>query len=196
MVRREAGVHQFAYFDKPPVALFVGAGDHHRKRNTPHVRDPAQTEYASLPDQLERIPKGRPLSVGGSVGRVEDERCPCLEQTNRDAFAAISLEEGVGDAGPDDPVNPSLQNRGRLAPPIGMHDCDAVRRRDLLAVFDERRRELDRAGGDLRAREKGVEPLPVEVVGSDFVTVEEQSFGDDLGDGVIEAAGDWMGEND
>ena len=159
------------------------------------VVDAAEPEDAPLPEHLQGIAEGRKLPLLGGVGGVEDQSAPRLQEADGDALAAVPLQKLVGDSRPNDTIDPALQDRWRLPPPVGVDDDDPLGGRDLVAVaFDDGIE--GGAPGDLGAGEDGVEPLGVEVVEGYLVAVFLQRVNRRLGYGVVEASGMGMAEDD
>ena len=107
------------------------------------------------------------------------------EQADRNALSSIPFLKAVGHADADHAVDPALEDRRRLAPPVGVDDDDAFCPGDLVSVL------LDLWGQrciirDLLPRQQGIEPLGIEVVVADLVPVVLQGLHDRLGDGVVE----------
>ena len=86
-------------------------------------------------------PKALYLACCGRVGRVEHHGHLGLEQSDRHALAGIALQKLVRHAGTNHAVDPALQDGRRLAPPVRMHDDDAIGCGDLRAVLGDLRRK-------------------------------------------------------
>ena len=101
---------------QPRPPLLRRAGHHHRKRPSMNFADAAQTEDTILPESVERIAEGLSFSLFRRVGGVEDQGHLRLQETDRHALAAVPLEKLVGEAGPDDPVDPTPSGSPEAAP--------------------------------------------------------------------------------
>jgi hypothetical protein len=87
----------------------------------------AKLQNASLPQPVERIAEDLHLALRKRVRSIEDDRRLCPQQPDRHALSAIAFKELVRHAGAENPVDPPLHCRGRLAPPVGVHDDQSLR---------------------------------------------------------------------
>jgi len=193
--RREAAGNQTADPVQPFIALLLGARHNHAEHFAVDVVHSAKTEHTVPPDQLQGIAEGSLLTFGGRVGGVEHDRGLRPEQAHGDSLATVTREETVRDTGTNDPVYPTLEDRGRLSSPVGMHDHDALRCRYLLTVHRNRQRE-SRPGWDLDGRKNGVEPFFIKVMEADDVAGPAQFSDRRFRDGMVKATRVRVGKDD
>jgi len=179
-------LHHPANLREPLLALFQCTGDNDAEGLPIKGFHPAQIEDAILPKRFQWIAKYTCFAFRERIGCVEDTCRLGPQQTDRDAFALISIHESVGDTRTKDPVDPALEDGGRLAPPIWMDDDDALRIGYFLAVSSYLRGN----GGFFRDLNRGkdrVEFFRVQIVEGDLMPILLQPGNGSLCDGMIEA---------
>jgi len=135
-------LHRLPYLGQPRDALLRCAGDDHRERPALDVFHAAQTEDTFLPEQFQGVAKDFFLPLVRRVSGVENNRHPGLEQADGHAFALVAFDKVIRHFGPQHAVNPALEDGRRHAPPVRMHDDDAVRIGDFIAVSGHNRIKL------------------------------------------------------
>ena len=88
--------------------------------------DSAQAEYAIFPNGFQGIAKDCSLTLQCGIGGIEHQGGLGLEQSHRHPLSGITLDKGVGDTGPDNPIHPALEDSWRHSPPIGMDNDEPV----------------------------------------------------------------------
>jgi len=97
----------------------------------------AEAKDAAHPEGLERIAEDSRLAILVRIRGGEDDSRLRPQQALGNTFAAVTLEKAVRNLGTDDAIDPTLENRRRLPPPVGMDDDDPLRRGQLGAVSDD-----------------------------------------------------------
>lgn len=159
------------------------------------LRDPAQIKDAALPDQLERVAEHRLLARLRGVGRVEDQSGPGSQQPDGHAFAAVSFPKAIRDARAEDPVDPTLEDGGRLLSPVGVNDDNPLGRLQLIAML------LDELGNrpafrNLHPRKGRIKTLGTQVVECDRMTLCPQPLRHAVGNRVVETRGAGMTQDE
>jgi hypothetical protein len=148
---------------QPVLSLFQCARDHDSKHFPVKLPNTAEIENAILPKELQRVTEDFAFSFGRGIRCVEYNARVGLEKSYGYSFTLISLEEFIRRPGSQDPINPSLEDCGRLPPPVGMHDDDPVSRRYLQAVLLYLLRQ-EGFGWDFFGGKYRVESLGIQVV--------------------------------
>src|SRR5512137_862346 len=86
---REIPTQGILDFLQPVHPLIRRTGDDDAEHFPIDVLDSAESEYAVLPQRLERVCKNVLLALLGRVGGVKDKGSPRFQQPLRDAFALV-----------------------------------------------------------------------------------------------------------
>ena len=142
---------------------------------------------------FQRFSSGSPNSRNSSSRGVFDVRQHDGRLARQQTDHALGREL-VGDALAEDAVDPALEDRRRLAPPVRMHDDIAVGLGQFAAMAGD-----DRVGrgalGDFAVGQDGIEGFLIEVVKDDLMAGGAELFGRRCGDGVAKTARPLMSEN-
>ncbi len=181
----EQTASQFPGFVQPSLPLVGSARHNDTKDPAANKRYAAQIEDASLPQCLQRIAENRSLPCLGGVGRIEYQRCSGAEQADGNALATIAFFETISDAGTENAIDPSLQNRWRLPPPIGMDNHNPFRTAQLLTVLLDLRRHNGRFRNFFLPQER-VEPFGIKIMEHHLVAIRTKNLADGVGQSVVE----------
>lgn len=171
----------------------MGTRDHHRERLPIECPDPAKIEYAILPDKLQGVAEDITLSRGRRIRRVEHDGRLRLQKSLRDPFPLVAFKEPVRNPRPHDAVNPSLEDRGRLPPPVWMNDYDSVCRSDFITMHPDFRWQHGVIGNFMRGK-KRIKPLGIQIVIRDAMPVPSQPRNRSSGNGMVETVIVRMGQ--
>jgi len=168
------------------LALLELADDHGAKNEALHVADAAEAKNDLAPKDLQRIAQERDFFFLGCVGGGNDAGGPGFKQADGCGAALAIIDEMIGQARTQDAIDPALQYGGRLAPPVGMNNDDAVGGADFIAVPLNGGRQGG-VLGNFGRRHDGIEWLGIKIVEPNLVAKIMESLHGRLGDGVIKA---------
>lgn len=188
-------IHRGFNLFQPLLALLELADDHRAKNEALHVADAAEAKHDPAPKDFQRIAQERDFFFLGGVGGGNDAGGPGFKQAHGFGAALAIFDEIIGQARTQDAIDPALQDGGRLAPPVGMNNDNAVGGADFIAV------PLDggRQGGVLGnfgRRYDGIEWLGIKIVEPYLMAKMMESIPGRLGDGVIKATRGGVRQNE
>jgi len=96
----------------------------------------------------------------------------------------------------NDPLNPTAQDRRRTAPPIRMHENQAVRLANFVDELPDDFRQLGFRRMNFLFMQNGVESFGIKIMEGDFVPLLPERLANGLRNGVVETARSLMSEND
>jgi hypothetical protein len=188
-------VDNLLHFVKPFVAMLLGAVHDYGKHLAVKPGDASQIEDAFFPERFQRVTENIELAFLLRVRRVEHDSGCGAQETYRNALTFVALKKLIRHAGPQHAVDPSFDDRWRLAPPVGVNDHDAVRRDKVFAMpaYVGWKKGFFR---DLGIGHDRIKFLRVQIMRPDLEAKPSKLSQRGCGNGMIETIWRGMGHND
>jgi len=119
---------------QPALAFLICTRNYDSEHLPMESGDSAEVEDAILPEKSKGIAEDFLFPLRRRVCRIEHDCGPGLEEPDGNSFSRVAFEELVSYVRSYYAINPALENCGRLPPPIGVNDDNAVRRANLPSM--------------------------------------------------------------